>query len=319
MAKITKKKSKKKKKWFQIQAPKTFNEQLIGEGYAFELKDLIGKNLTINLMTLTNNPKKQGNRVFFEIVGQTADKAITKVTGLEITPSTIKRLVRRNRDRIDNSYILKTKDDINIQIKPLIITRNITQGLMKRKLRKNLEISLKKKIKTLTFEEVINFTLQKKLQKELYFNLKKLVPIVILDIRYVKQTAKLLKKQIDNEEEILEEAEDEDIEEEDTENTEDKVKTVEDANEEDFDDDEEDEDSEEDDDDEEIEETEDEDSEEDDDDEEVEETEDEDSEEDDDDEEVEETEDEDSEEDDDDEEVEETDKDIKTIDDKKKE
>jgi len=48
----------KKKKWVPIQAPKLFNEQIIGESLVGEAQELVGRRATVSLMTLTGDPQK---------------------------------------------------------------------------------------------------------------------------------------------------------------------------------------------------------------------------------------------------------------------
>ena len=57
----------KKKKWFEIVAPKLFDERVIGETTALEPDKLIGKPVLINLMALTNDPRKQNVSIKFNI------------------------------------------------------------------------------------------------------------------------------------------------------------------------------------------------------------------------------------------------------------
>ena len=47
--------SKIKKQWFQIVAPKIFNEQVIGEAYLTEIEKGIGRQVPINMMNLTGD------------------------------------------------------------------------------------------------------------------------------------------------------------------------------------------------------------------------------------------------------------------------
>ena len=57
-----------KRKWFPIYAPTMFNNQLLGETFVWETETIPEKHLTINLMSLTGNPKKQNYDVFFKVV-----------------------------------------------------------------------------------------------------------------------------------------------------------------------------------------------------------------------------------------------------------
>ena len=57
----------KKKIWVQLVAPQSFNSQLIGEIPTTETKKLIGRVVTVNLMSLTGDMKKQNTNIKFLI------------------------------------------------------------------------------------------------------------------------------------------------------------------------------------------------------------------------------------------------------------
>src|SRR3989338_9986981 len=113
-----------KKEWYQILAPKLFNGAVIGETLVYNPQDMLGKNVSENLMNLTNDIKRQNTKVNFEVVNVENNKAITEIIGYMIIPSSIKRLVRKNVEKMDMSFTCSTKDNKNLRIKPLIIARS---------------------------------------------------------------------------------------------------------------------------------------------------------------------------------------------------
>ena len=120
--KITKKlDKKKKKKWFSVFAPKNFGGAEIGESYVADSQNLIGKTIRVNL---SNVARVRGNniRIKFEITKVTEDKAQTEPIVYQMLSSHINRIVRKNRSKIDAALKLKTKDGVNVIIKPIIIT-----------------------------------------------------------------------------------------------------------------------------------------------------------------------------------------------------
>ena len=181
------KKAAKKKKWFEVVAPKAFQEQIIGESTAFELRDLIGKKLTVNLMSLTNDPKKQGISITFKITSQKGDKAATEVIGYKILPSSIKRIVRRNKDRLDLTMKCKTKDKATVLLKPIVLTRNLAKGSVKTALMNKIKEKIEKEVAEFKYEDLVKQIIMRKFQKGVMDDLKKIYPLAFCDIRMLSR------------------------------------------------------------------------------------------------------------------------------------
>ena len=127
-----------KKKYFPILAPKVFQERELGQTMAYEPGALHGRCVTANLMMLLGNIKKQHINITFMVNKVQGDTGLTIVQKYEIIPAAIKRKVRRQRDRIDESFRCVTKDGKVVQMKPLVITAVTTSNSVKSDLRKKL-------------------------------------------------------------------------------------------------------------------------------------------------------------------------------------
>src|SRR5262245_19272457 len=99
-----------KKKWVQIVAPKLFREVVIGEVPLYEAEQLKGRRMTVNMMTLTNNPKNQSISVKIIVSEIKEGKGHTELTGFETMPGSLKRIVRRGRTKIEDSFVVQTAD-----------------------------------------------------------------------------------------------------------------------------------------------------------------------------------------------------------------
>jgi len=173
----------KKKKWLDLIAPKSFGSRVIGQTYVYESSTMKDKSMQVNLMSLTNDPKKQNTKVGLVVDEVKEDKAYTSIVSYKLVPASIKRLARRDRNKIDSSFVCKTKDDKIIRIKPLIITRAKTKGSSLRGLSNQVEISLRSLVKKTNYEGVIDALIYKKFQKELKNKLKNIYPLRVCDIR----------------------------------------------------------------------------------------------------------------------------------------
>ena len=110
-----------KKRWCNIVSPEMFRDFVIGETFVAEPSSIVGKTLSINLMTLTNDIKKQNINLKFLVNKIQNDTGIANVIGYELVPSSVRRLVRRGKERIDPSFVCHTSDIIMVRVMPLML------------------------------------------------------------------------------------------------------------------------------------------------------------------------------------------------------
>lgn len=174
----------KKKQWYNILAPKQFENAVIGETLVYEPQSMMGKTLSHSLMNLTNDTKRQNVNIHFKVVEIEGDKAKTKIIGYEIIPSSVKRFVRRNSEKMDLSFNCDTADNVSLRVKPLVITKADVKGSVAAKLRNNVISFLAKTIKKMTYDEFLSELLTHKLQAMMRENLNKIYPLKVCEIRY---------------------------------------------------------------------------------------------------------------------------------------
>ncbi len=187
MAKKQIKKSKlakpKKKKWYAIKAEGMFNNAVLGETYVAEPGLMLGKHLKVNLMALTGNIRKQNVNVKFVVKDVKDNNGLARITGYYYSPSSIKRLVRRDRDRVDLSFIIFTKDRQYLRIKPLLITKSNTSRSVLTALRKKTIYFLRENAKSLSAEELFEKIIDESIQRELKKFLNNLYPLRTCQIK----------------------------------------------------------------------------------------------------------------------------------------
>jgi small subunit ribosomal protein S3Ae len=189
----------KKKKWYKIIAPKSFREVVLGESLVIDPTVLVGRTISANLMNITGNVRKQNINVKFEIASIETDKAITVPLSYDTVSSSIKRLVRRKRDKIDLSPVYKSSDDVKFRIKPFIITRSNCANSIHTQMRKLVLLEMYNYAIKTPFEQIMLDTLAGKVQNELKNKIKKIYPIRNFDIRAmtVEKSAKVKLTKID--------------------------------------------------------------------------------------------------------------------------
>ena len=174
----------KKKQWFQIVAPKQFDNVVIGETLVSEPSSMMGKTLTHSLMNLTNDVKRQNVNIHFKIVEVEGNNGKTSIIGYEIIPYSVKRFVRRNSEKMDLSFTCETADSVFLRVKPLVITKADVKGSIAAKMRNNTVHFLIKTISKMKYDEFINDLISHKLQSLVRENLSKIYPLKVCEIRY---------------------------------------------------------------------------------------------------------------------------------------
>lgn len=173
----------KKKRWFQLIAPKMFNNQVLGETLVAESGQMMGKSIKLSMMSLTGDMKKQHINIKFEVVGIAENNAQTRAVGYEFAPSSIKRLVRRRRKRVDDSFICSTKDNIRVRMKPFFVTRQDTNKSTLTSMRKLGKDFIAKFAKERNFDDLTYDIIDHRMQRDLKKVLSKVYPLRTCEVR----------------------------------------------------------------------------------------------------------------------------------------
>ncbi len=176
----------KKKRWVPIHASKLFNEQIIGESFVGEPQELVGRCVTVSLMGLTGDPQKQSVSVSFKITGIQDNKVVSELIGYQIVPSAAKKMMRRGKSKIEDSFIVETSDKKLIRVKPIIVTRGRTTHNVLSTMSKLQRAYIAKMISKMDFESFVKDVVLKKMQHGLAQLLKRLYPVGACEIRMME-------------------------------------------------------------------------------------------------------------------------------------
>ncbi len=185
----------KKKVWLPIIAPALFNNQQIGEMYLDEPQHALGRRVTVSMMVLAGDPQRQNIHISFEITKTENNQLLTKLVGYSIIPVAVRKMMRRGRERIDDSFAAKTQDSIALRVKPVLITRARTKGSVLAHLRRQLRTTIVHTLAKTTFIDFIKDIVAHKFQRELHSVLTKIYPLQICELRdvHIETSEKRLK------------------------------------------------------------------------------------------------------------------------------
>lgn len=172
-----------KKKWYSLIAPRLFRNAVLGETCVYDENALVGKTVAENLMNLTGDFKKQNTNINFIVTKVEAGKALTEITGFYMIPTSLRRLTRRNSEKIELSFVCKTSDGVKIRIKPIIFAISSIRSSVGHNLRKTATEFVINTVSKLTFENLINDLINQKLQNSLRASIKKIYPVRVSQIK----------------------------------------------------------------------------------------------------------------------------------------
>ena len=173
----------KKKKWYNVLATKYFNNSVIGETTCKDKESLIGRVVSYNLGLLTRDVKLQNVKVGFKINKVEDNNALTEIIKYELINSYIKRVVRVGRSKLDESFVVESKDKIRLRIKVLVLTKNIVQRGVLKHMRKKIKDYFSNLVSKEEYENFIIDLISHKAQVDLRKELNKIYPIAVCEVR----------------------------------------------------------------------------------------------------------------------------------------
>ena len=173
-----------KKQWIPIIAPKLFSERLIGETYLAEARDAIGRSVTISSTILTNEPREQHINLGFKIIGEDKNGLRTEFVSYHFSPSSTRRYVRRNRSKVEDSFVATTSDGKKVRVKVMLVSRGKAQGGASAALKKAAREFFTLHMGKMKLEQFWNDVMGRSIQKGLMDSLRKIHPLSACEIRW---------------------------------------------------------------------------------------------------------------------------------------
>ncbi len=178
---------KKKKIWFTIVSPKEFGDFNIAETPAYEPNQLVGRVVKVSLMDLTGDAKKQNVQITFKINSVKEKTAHTELIRYELMPSYVRRLMRKERAKVEDSFVVQSKDNLKVRVKPFIITKAKTKRSVLTAIRKKTREIISDFLREQRYYDFVSEVISTKTQKSLREQLKKIYPIATLEFKIVER------------------------------------------------------------------------------------------------------------------------------------
>ena len=178
---------KKKKKWFEIVSPKDFGSVILGESLVEKPEDLIGRTVRLDMAKVLKGGRRSNYEFIFEVVKIDENKAICDVKSFGLVNSFVKRSGRKAKIKIEDSFLVETKDKVKIRLKPLVLTKYKTNRSILTALRALVKKDFIEYINKESYDKFVSDLVGKKLQRDLKLKLNKIYPIGVVEIRIMKR------------------------------------------------------------------------------------------------------------------------------------
>jgi ribosomal protein S3AE len=192
-------KKQKKKKWVPIVAPEIFGNRVIGESLLDDASMIMNRTVTVNMMQLSGDMKRQNINIMFKVNDVKEGKGFTEAVKFELSPSSTRRLAKREKDKVTDSFVVKTSDGKLVRIKPIMITSNMTKGSIRTALIKACRAYCKELVNKTVFNQLISDLVNYKFQKEIRDGLHKTYPLRFFEIRMLLLETKKKKETVEEE------------------------------------------------------------------------------------------------------------------------
>lgn len=184
---MVKSKVKKTKRKFPVEivAPEFLNSKRIGSSEVTDLNSLVGKTTKVSMMYITGSVKNQNVRLTFKINEVNSGLAKTQLSMYQQIPYYLGRHVKANSNLIEDSFVVKSKDGLDVRIKPFIVTKQMASGLVKSVIRNETKKIIGNELASKTYNEFMNEVIGGKVQIGFRNALKVILPLKAFEFKKI--------------------------------------------------------------------------------------------------------------------------------------
>ena len=173
----------KAKEWYNIHAPRMFNETVIGETPAADPELLLGRQVEVTVQELTGDFSKMHIKMTFSICGSDGHEAKTEFIGHSLTSEYVRRLTRRKKTKTDHVVDVKTADGFVLRIKTMSIADRRIQASQEEAMRGKIKEFLEAYGAENKLSDIVKAIISGDLSKDTARACHVIVPIKRIEIR----------------------------------------------------------------------------------------------------------------------------------------
>lgn len=173
----------KAKEWYNIHAPRMFNEIVIGESPAADPELLLGRTAEVTVQDLTGDFSKMHIKLKFKITGTDGHEAKTEFIGHDLTSDYVRRLTRRKKTKTDHVVDVMTFDHFFVRIKTMSIAERRVQSSQEIGMRSVIGTTLTAMAEKMTLSDIVKSIISGDLSKDLARACRVVIPMKRIEIR----------------------------------------------------------------------------------------------------------------------------------------
>ena len=173
----------KAKEWYNVHAPRMFNETVIGESPAVEPELLIGRQAEVTVQDLTGDFSKMHIKLKFKICEVDGHEAKTEFMGHDLTSDHVRRLTRRKKTKTDHVVDVTTADGFVLRLKTMSIADRRIQASQEEGMRAAIKDYLTSYAAENKLADVIKAIISGDMSKDTARACHQIIPIKRIEIR----------------------------------------------------------------------------------------------------------------------------------------
>jgi len=173
----------KAKEWYNVHAPKMFNEIVIGETPAADPELLMGRTSEVTVQDLTGDFSKMHIKLKFKINGVDGHDAKSTFIGHDLTSDYVRRLTRRKKTKTDHVVDVTTFDHFVVRVKTMSIAERRIQSSQEIGMRQCIGVALVQMAEKMTLSELVKSIISGDLAKNLAKECRVVIPMKRIEIR----------------------------------------------------------------------------------------------------------------------------------------
>ncbi|AAT44109.1 30S ribosomal protein S3ae [Picrophilus oshimae] len=173
----------KEKTWYTIVAPSFLGEREIALSPAADPSLMIGRKVEVPVSDFTGNFRKSSTMVIFRVKECTGKRCTTEFIGHKVSDDTIRRMVRRRKERIDIIMPSKTKDGYRLVIKIVLVSDSKLTANKRGEVRSKIIGFINERCGSMTLPELAQYIIGDNVYNDIVDTLKDVYPIKKIEIR----------------------------------------------------------------------------------------------------------------------------------------
>ncbi len=186
----------KEKTWYTVVSPDFFGSKDIASSPSMGPENMIGRKIEIPVSDITGNFKKGTSRVVLKVTSCDGARCKTEFLGHYVSDDSVRRMVRRRRDRIDSYVRAVTNDSYKVVLKSVIVADSKLTSSRRIDVRLSVEKFLMEKIAGMSLGEAAVYVVGDDIYSDIVGAIRNIYPIKKVEIRK-SEISRLAQKDIE--------------------------------------------------------------------------------------------------------------------------